>query len=123
LNPFRSIVAALLAFLIASPMCCCLAKAEATPAPAKSCCVEKAGGSEKKEKQKNCPCSFKMKEPREKAKDLDLPGIAVELSLPPVQDLAWLVVPVTEYVPVCNTPHTGCDPPRLLLARYSRWLN
>jgi hypothetical protein len=122
LNPFRSIIATLLAFLIASPLCCCSAKAE-TRSPAKSCCVEKAGGPEKKEKQKDCPCTCKVKEPREKAKDLDLPSTAAIPLLPEVQDLTWLPAPAVEYVLACRTPHTGCDPPRLLLARYSRWLN
>ena len=121
MNPFRSIVATLLAFLIASPLCCCPAKAEGPPTPAKSCCVAKTG--EKKEKQKDCPCSWKAKEPREKAKDLELPCSAAMPLLPVAQDLAWLPAPVVDYVAVCATPHTGCDPPRLLLARYSRWLN
>jgi hypothetical protein len=120
LNPLRSIIATLLAFLIASPLCCCTAKAE-VQAP-KSCCVEKGSKPVKKDKEP-CACACKVKEPREKAKDLELPCNVAVPFVPVVQDLSWLAAPVVVHVPMAGTPHTGCDPPRLLLARYSRWLN
>lgn len=87
----------------------------------RTCCVEKKDSGE--QDKTPCACACKAKEPREKAKDLELPSIAVLPLMPVGGDLSWLTPPAMGRLPMAAMPHTGCDPPRLLLARYSRWLN
>lgn len=121
MNPFRSIIATLLALLIASPLCCCSASAAGKDAPP-SCCEMRVDGSGESEKEPHaCACS--SKQPRDEVKNFELPHDIAVLLEPVVTDLAHLSPPAAVSLPVAATPHTGCDPPRLLLARYSRWLN
>ncbi|WP_193212628.1 hypothetical protein [Luteolibacter marinus] len=122
MHPFRSILATLLALLIASPLCCCSAHAaekESRP----SCCeasVERDGKGSPDQQPHACAC--RTKEPRDEVKNFELPHDIAVLLEPAVTDVARLVPPVPVRRPMASTPHTGCDPPRLLLARYSRWL-
>lgn len=87
--------------------------------------MEKAQGKDSEHPAKSpCDCACKAKEPRDEVKNPTLPAAVVLPFVPVVQDLSWLVPPTPVDLPVqAGTPHTGCDPPRLLLARYSRWLN
>jgi hypothetical protein len=119
LNPFRSITALLLAFLVAVPLCCC--SLEAADAPARHACC--AGGDKNGDDDK-APhaCACRSKEPRDEAKNIELPAHQVAPFVPVVQDLGYLNQPFVRSEPMAGTPHTGCDPPRLRLAIYSRWL-
>lgn len=120
MNPFRSILATLLALLIASPLCCCTAKAADAPARP-SCCELKVDSKGNSESEPHA-CACNAKQPRDEAKNFEVPHDIAVLLEPVVVDLAYLSPPVIERSPMALTPHTGCDPPRLLLARYSRWL-
>jgi len=119
LNSFRSITALLLAFLVAVPLCCCSLKAADSPAQ-QTCCSQskKNDGNEKVP----CECACKSKEPRDEVRNFELPLDQVTPFVPVVQDLGYLSRPFVRREPMAGTPHTGCDPPRLRLAIYSRWL-
>ena len=118
-SPFRSITALLLAFLVAAPLCCCTL--EAADAPARQACC--AGGEEKGDDDKMPhACACKSKEPRGDAKNFEVPFDQVTPFVPVVQDLGYLSQPFVRSEPMAGMPHTGCDPPRLRLAWYSRWL-
>jgi hypothetical protein len=67
-------------------------------------------------------CACKSKEPRDEVKSFDLPTHSGLAFVPNVQDLGYLARPEMLRQPMAGTPHTGCDPPRLRLAIYSRWL-
>jgi hypothetical protein len=119
LSFFRSIIATLLTVLIASPLCCCSAKAAGTEARS-SCCASTQDGD--KEGQAPHVCACRAKEPRDSGETFQLPGdIAVPLPLT-VENLSHLSPPVPVTTPRALTPHTGCDPPRWRLTHYSRWL-
>ncbi|MEK7952844.1 hypothetical protein WKV53_20185 [Luteolibacter sp. Y139] len=113
-----------MALLIAVPWCCCSAEAKEAPG-ARPCCVEKAHSQDSGKQEKSpCPCACKAKEPSDEVKNPTLPVAAVLPFVPVVPDLSWLVPPSPVDLPVlAGSPYTGSDPPRLLLARYSRWLN
>ncbi len=119
LNPFRSITALLMAFLVVVPLCCCTLNAADTPV--KHSCCSPSENNESKEKGP-CECACKSKEPRDEVKNFELPLDQVTPFVPVVQDLGYLSRPFVRSEPMAGTPHTGCDPPRLRLAIYSRWL-
>lgn len=122
MNPFRILLASLLALLIASPLCCCSAQAADAAAP-RTCCagkVENQGKDQPDEAPPDCGC--KVKEPREEAKKFELPSMVALPFVPVLQELSCLTSPEIVRLPLAATPRTGCDPPRRLLARYSRWL-
>jgi len=121
-NSFRTLLATLLAILIASPPCCCFGQAADGPAR-RSCCEARAnsGGKEEPGKAPHA-CACKAKEPRDQVKNLELPPHMALLLEPVLLDLGCLSPPAAVPLAMAFMPHTGCDPPRLLLARYSRWL-
>lgn len=118
LNPLRSIIAVLLAIVVAAPLCCCTL--QAADAPARQACC--AGGENSGDEKGPHACACKAKEPRDEVKSFDLPAHLAVALVPTVQDLGYLARPEKLHQPMAGTPHTGCDPPRLRLAIYSRWL-
>lgn len=119
MNPLRSITALLLAILVAVPLCCCSLGAADAPAH-QTCCSSGDKGEDDNKVPQACAC--KSKEPRDEAKNFELPLNQVTAFVPVVQDLGYLNQPFVRSEPMAGTPHTGCDPPRLRLAIYSRWL-
>ncbi|MGB6222147.1 hypothetical protein [Haloferula sp.] len=118
LTPFRSITALLLAFLVAVPLCCC--SLEAADAPARQACC--AGGENQGDEKGPQACACKSKEPRDEAKIFEFRLDQVAAMVPTVQDLGYLSQPLLQSEPMAGMSHSGCDPPRLRLAWYSRWL-
>lgn len=107
-----------MAMLIASPLCCCATLL--VDATSLSCCtVNAADGSGQPDHHEACAC--KTKEPRDAAKFSKIS------ENPPVPLEAPTELPIVAPRPIGTIslvfpPHTGCDPPRALLALYSRWL-
>lgn len=121
----RATLALLLSILMGAPLCCCAYGAEDANAGQPSSCCHAAQTSDKGEEQPNDHiCACRSKEPRETAKELQLPGsLGIELDRP-VVEIVDLVVLEPKKVIVTKANYRGCDPPtRLRLARLSRWLN
>ena len=118
-NPLRSFIALLLALLVASPLCCCAA-ASVSPVETRSCCSGRGNDApERNAPDHACPC--KAKEPRELAKEIQLPALAA-LDVPPASPapgnaLAGAVLEVVRPATDAASP-----PPRARLSWYSRWL-
>lgn len=123
LNAFRSILALVLAILVASPLCCC-ASGCGDGAPERAACCQALPDQDDGQAPDKEPhvCACKVKNPRDEAKAETLPVDPGLTLLPLVQDLSYLCPSFVARLPVANTPYNGCDPPRLLLARYARWL-
>jgi len=116
LNLFHSIIAVLLALVLASPLCCCASGVrEAAETP---CCAS----SQQPDDRPSHDCVCESAEPRDAAKILDLPANS-GIPLIPANDSLTLLEPAGLIVPAKQlAPRTGCDPPRLALVRLSRWL-
>ena len=122
MNPFSVILSVLLAFVIASPLCCCAAEV-CGPETERSCCEKNSsGGSDEGDGGGPHVCSCKTKEPRDEAKTCGLPTKTEAPFIPVVEDLSFLFRAIEVILPPTSVQAAGCDPPRLLMARYSRWL-
>ena len=116
---FRNIIAALLALVIASPLCCC-AMTRMHEGKVPSCCSMAGGGKSPAKSPAACLCA--AKQPKDLSKEILVPtDRAVALEPPvfeiPVPDPS----PRSEMLPSA-LPEVFCDPPGHFLAMYSRWL-
>lgn len=123
-NLFRSILAPLMALLVIWPVCCCAVPVEASQAQALCCPFADDASRGDQDPLDRAPhtCACKIQEPRELAKQVDPPS---QLATPPAPAPRECGIPIASAplrLAVSSTQHTGCDPPRLLLARYARWL-
>jgi hypothetical protein len=119
LNPFHPIVAAVLALLVASPVCCCATERPTDNDP-HSCC-EAGKGHSKVPDQAPHRCACRSKEPKNAHDGLQVPA-AVELPLPPeTTDLRHFAPAAPVTVVRATASRSGCDPPRNLLSRIARW--
>ncbi len=122
-NPFRSILATLMSFLVIWPVCCCTALAEQEQAQ-RSCCSSAAevapGGQDHPDEMPHL-CACQDPEPREMAKKIEPPVHAAAPFVPATREFRAANPPVPLQLTEAR-PMRTCDPPRLLLARYSRWL-
>ena len=85
--------------------------------------MDQSGGNSESEEEKGPQvCSCKTKEPRDEVKATGLPANLAVLFVPFVEDLPFLCPAAPKELSSEWIPHVGCDPPRLLLAKYSRWL-
>jgi hypothetical protein len=114
----------MLAFLIGSPLCCCVAKGCGGTAsgPRPSCCEKAEPSAPGKKAPERHVCSCRTKEPRDFAKAFELPGDAgVPLPVEVAQRIELPAPAITTPV-VARHFFPGSDPPRARLARFSRWL-
>jgi len=121
-NPFRSILALLMAVLVIWPACCCMG-ATFEQDTRSSCCsaAEQGAPGERESRENPHQCDCLTKEPREAVKTSEPP--AQTPAMPAVDDWASPATAVSRQLAVALPRWTGgCDPPRLILARYSRWL-
>lgn len=124
LNLFRNIFAAILALVIASPICCCNVFADQTT-KAKSCCSSSVSPNDSGKKNPDhdptlCECS--SKQPKDTLKGIIVPtDLAIVLPAPSFE----VVIPIDFPEPICSTcaiQQREHDTPGTLLAKYSRWL-
>lgn len=119
-NPFRTLLATVLAILIASPLCCCAVETSANSAP--SCCAATERGDGIPDPAPHVCACHHAKDPRDLAQNFELPG-ASPVPLPRENsDLSHLAPPEPVVVRQAPAPRSGCDPPRNRFARLSRWL-
>lgn len=117
MQAIRSIVAMLIAVIIAIPACCCFASAAPAKAEQHSCCP---GGKDKKQDKAACECVSVKKALTDTDKPLPAP---VAMDLPPAVMTSLLdqALPVTEATaPVGVVMDTG--PPLRRLAVLQRYL-
>lgn len=116
----RSILAALIAILVANPACCCTVKSPDQPAKTAGCC-----GGTKKDDKKELPdhCACHAKNPKQVEDPPVLPAFTA-IELPPVlerrEELRLPEVPVREVASLDFRNDTG--PPLRRLAWLQRFL-
>jgi hypothetical protein len=112
-----------MAFLIASPLCCCAKAALDTPENSQCCATKLTGHSESRDRGDEQPqaCACKSQEPRDAAKFAKAQPDPALPQIPTTENFNFVPRQI-ESSSLIFPPHTGCDPPRALLARYSRWL-
>jgi hypothetical protein len=115
MHRFRCLIAAFLAILIASPLCCCASLLPAKETARHECC----GHSQKKE-NKETTCACPSKGARAIEKQAALPDAVVAALLPPVLDLLPAMISARTAEPV-SVPtlivDTGPSRERLLRLR------
>ena len=114
-----------MAILVIWPACCCLGGTVEQDTGFSCCSAAEEGtpGERDSSEDPSHHCACLTKEPREPVKPGELPAQVPALPMPHERDASFAEASISpRLAAVILQWNGGFDPPRLILARYSRWL-